>query len=889
MSGFALCLYAYTGPDSSHVECAPGDVLYVHQLEDSGWAAVTEYDEGRWGWVPSAYIQSLDDEFAGVLVQIEPSLRLGAYRAMTAIHAHATDDGYSSPDSAESDALGDEWAVDAPKPKHRRPSRAPASRPSLDSEPRTPTLMTRQPSPGERAAAGVQFVPPAEGRTGRSPRATPTSSSSFVPPRVRAFRLRSKSHDRNARSDSESASRPRRPSVSLRRTRMSMFGPGRGLEPSPAEEIARLAARPWYLQPKHTPATGEIVIDPDGSIRAGTLEAITERLTCDPPSRSYEHAFRRAVLMTYEAFTTSNQLFELLTDQYVLEPPRQLTEEQFTEWKEARLRPTQARVLDVLGMWIALPRLYKDDPEIMLRIREFLQFVTKPDTLAAEAKTHLKTIDKLMNPLSNAPRPAASPRRKGLKPRPFPSLSPGPGTTTLLSPRVLPDTALSTSPRLEIPLSELDRDRERDSPLSRRKSHTQSHYSRDTISSRDGASMMIRDTASVSSHSSNPTPQPQRSPAPSGIINIDPTALAHHLTLLEAGLYMRVKRSQCLEWHRAGKSKRVSMDDAAITLTGTTLVDVNDLREFCATNDRLAAWVKWTVLSQKTSVLRAEAVGIWVRVAEKCRILHNISSLCAIVAGLTSSDITRLNVTASSIPANRAQRLNDLQRLTSPAGNFAALKVFYAGTEGPGVPFVGMYLTALVHASDQFKDVIVAPEEKDRENGGTKSGAKEEGPREPPTPTATSSPHTLLNFTKRHKQADIIGAMLKFQAWPYTVVPDTPSSSTNRHMSSSPPTSNTLLTPSTSPTTSTTSHAVPHSSPPISTNSTWELYPYPPSTLSPTVLYASTGGVAWLDEQLSRATRITLGSDWTYERSMRLLDEEAGWTGVRAIANEMGF
>jgi hypothetical protein len=97
---------------------------------------------------------------------------------------------------------------------------------------------------------------------------------------------RFQSHDRGARSDSEAANRPRRPSVSLRRTRISMFGPPRTLEPHPSEEIARLAARPWYLQPAHSPATGDIVIDPDGSIRAGTLEAITERLTCDPPSTS---------------------------------------------------------------------------------------------------------------------------------------------------------------------------------------------------------------------------------------------------------------------------------------------------------------------------------------------------------------------------------------------------------------------------------------------------------------------------------------------------------------------------------------------------------------------------------------------------------------------------
>lgn len=61
------------------------------------------------------------------------------------------------------------------------------------------------------------------------------------------------------------------------------------------------------------------------------------------PGRSYEAAFRRAVLITYEAFTTSNRLFDLITDQYSLEPARELSEDEFIQWKEARLRPTQVR------------------------------------------------------------------------------------------------------------------------------------------------------------------------------------------------------------------------------------------------------------------------------------------------------------------------------------------------------------------------------------------------------------------------------------------------------------------------------------------------------------------------------------------------------------------
>jgi hypothetical protein len=213
------------------------------------------------------------------------------------------------------------------------------------------------------------------------------------------------------------------------------------------------------------------------------------------------------------------------------------------------------------------------------------------------------------------------------------------------------------------------------------------------------------------------------------------------------------------------------------------------------------------------------------------------------------------------------------------------------------VPFVGMYLTALVHAADQFKDYVLIPEDEKRRQSG--EAVRGEIPSEPGTPTQTFSPtmgaastmsgrtnskRMLLNFTKRHKQADIIGAMLKFQLWPYEVMP-IPGETTTGRMDSPPP--GTHLSPSTSTSPSTATTSAIHLT---NTSATMSLYPYTPSSASASIpLYASAGGVAWIQEQLSRAARVTLGSDWAYERSMRLHDEETGWLGVRDILGDSGF
>ncbi|CAE6463570.1 unnamed protein product [Rhizoctonia solani] len=919
---FALCMHQYRATDETHLNISPGRLVVVWRVEPSGWAGVVDFEGGwGWGWIPFGYVRPIDDETVGVLEPIAQELRLGAYRAVTTIRATATDhlEGYSSPDSNESDALGDEWAN---IPRQRRSSRA-ATRPRdmessrLASTTPRASLDGEAPTQGEKSPAGVQFAA--------------TSPTSFVPSRVRAFRLRSKSRD-GIRSDSESTTRPRRPSVSIRRTRVSMFGSPR--EPNPIEQIKRLDARPWYLKPVHSSATGDIVLDSDGSVRAGTLQAIVERLTCEAPTRSQELALRRDVLFTYEAFTTSQQLFDLVTDQYSLEPPRELDESQFLDWKENKLRPTQARVLDVLGAWLDLPRLYQDDPELIPRMREFLQFVTKPESLASEARRHLRTIEQLIvSPTQRPPTPQRR-RRRSEKQRPFPTLSSSPSSSTrthshsfsglLLSPtstgtirsespHLVSERASrgfaspvqrSASPRLgfnspvsraaspslghdanlrpgsplmsstsmtSLPstLAKQQQQEELGSGLGRAKSHR--HASASYPRSELGQAESVHTTApSERSHSSHG----HSSKLPSVVNELDPTALAHHLTLLESGLYMRIKRKQALEWHKASAS---SAEESP----------ANDLRVFCATSDRLAGWVKWSVLSMGSSVKRAEAVGTWIRVAEKCRLLNNISSLAAIAAGLSSADISRLPHTWHLVPSARAQRLEDLVLLTSPAGGFAQLKILYSNVKF-AVPFLGMYLTAMVHAADQFKDYISFPipaEKSPRdEDGWTDVGSNEpvtptqtqthvrpkptrtstgpplplslnaspapssRVPSEPPTPTLSVAPSSptmstlgqpkLINFTKRHKQAEILHAMLKFQDYPYAV------------SSQSEPS---------------TSTSYPHTQ--------------TSSTSSSVILIASAGGVAWLEEQLSRASKLTLGTDWTYERSLKLYGDETGGRG----------
>ncbi len=116
--------------------------------------------------------------------------------------------------------------------------------------------------------------------------------------------------------------------------------------------------------------------------------------------------------------------------------------------------------------------------------------------------------------------------------------------------------------------------------------------------------------------------------------------------------------------------------------------------------------------------------------------------MAAIVASLYSSILERLYLTWAHV--TRMNQLEPLARLTAPTANFMAHRTLYMTLEGPCVPFVGMYLTDLVHINDQLKDNIAFPVSSSRPN---------------------SQPIPLINFIKRQKWYDAVRAILRYQSF----------------------------------------------------------------------------------------------------------------------------
>ncbi|KAJ7103128.1 ras guanine nucleotide exchange factor domain-containing protein [Mycena belliarum] len=199
------------------------------------------------------------------------------------------------------------------------------------------------------------------------------------------------------------------------------------------------------------------------------------------------------------------------------------------------------------------------------------------------------------------------------------------------------------------------------------------------------------------------------------LLRLDPADIAEQLALLEFKRYVKLTAQECISY--------------AKTQTGKI---VENLCTFCATHDKLAAWVKSSILTNDALGKRADTVDFWIKVAEKCRNLNNFASMSAVINALSSTVISRLHLTWAHV--NRKSILEALIKYNDPSGGFSGYRSLLLNAEGPCVPFIGMYLTDIVHISDQFSD-----------NDGQ------------------------ISFIKRQRWYEVVQIMLRCQTRPYNI------------------------------------------------------------------------------------------------------------------------
>ena len=101
--------------------------------------------------------------------------------------------------------------------------------------------------------------------------------------------------------------------------------------------------------------------------------------------------------------------------------------------------------------------------------------------------------------------------------------------------------------------------------------------------------------------------------------------------------------------------------------------------------------------------------------------------------------LTRLHLTWAH--TDRAAHLEPLATFHEPLNGFPNYRVLQHETEDPCVPFIGMYLTDLMHVNEHFPDNAIIDDK--------------------PSPN-------MINFTKRQKLVEVVDTLLRHQSKDYT-------------------------------------------------------------------------------------------------------------------------
>ncbi|KAI0689705.1 ras guanine nucleotide exchange factor domain-containing protein [Cytidiella melzeri] len=156
-------------------------------------------------------------------------------------------------------------------------------------------------------------------------------------------------------------------------------------------------SQPWYLRPNYDQS--EILMDPDGSVRAGSKQALVERLT---PHETADAQFGKNFLITFKSFMTLDELFDLLVQRFWIEPPENLTPEELEDWTKQKQTSIRLRVLNTFRTMVNDDDiLEKEDVYILDKIREFCVKAESTASVAA-AKQLGVLIDRVQRGGENA-------------------------------------------------------------------------------------------------------------------------------------------------------------------------------------------------------------------------------------------------------------------------------------------------------------------------------------------------------------------------------------------------------------------------------------------------------------------------------------------------------
>ncbi|XP_048201606.1 ral guanine nucleotide dissociation stimulator isoform X2 [Perognathus longimembris pacificus] len=475
------------------------------------------------------------------------------------------------------------------------------------------------------------------------------------------------------------------------------------------------------------------------TVKAGTLEKLVEHLV--PAFQGSDLSYVTIFLCTYRAFTTTQQVLDLLFKRYGCILP-------YSSEDGGPQDQLRTAISSILGTWLDQ---YSEDfcqpPHFpcLKQLVAYVQLNMPGSDLERRAHLLLAQLEDLgaSEPEPEGVEPALSPAPV-LALKPSPELEPAPAPA--LAPR--PVTPQASGPELE-PESALEAAVERES-----------------------ASLPAAELEPAPSQTPEPEPDPASGPAgepscPSPVaaenglsekphlLAFPPDLVAEQFTLMDAELFKKVVPYHCLGsiWSQRDKKGK---EHLAPTIRATV-----------AQFNNVANCVITTCLGEHSMKAsdRARVVEHWIEVARECRVLKNFSSLYAILSALQSNAIHRLKRTWEEVSRESFRVFQKLSEIFSDENNYSLSRELLIkegtskfatlemnprrGQRRPKemgviqgtVPYLGTFLTDLVMLDTAMKDYLYG---------------------------------RLINFEKRRKEFEVIAQIKLLQSAcnNYSIVPE---------------------------------------------------------------------------------------------------------------------
>ncbi|KAJ7337229.1 RasGEF [Desmophyllum pertusum] len=166
------------------------------------------------------------------------------------------------------------------------------------------------------------------------------------------------------------------------------------------------------------------------------------------------------------------------------------------------------------------------------------------------------------------------------------------------------------------------------------------------------------------------------------VLKVQPEEFAQQLTILDLSVFKSIHPD---ELSGCGWTKKQKLE-LAPNVVGLT-------KRF----NHVSFWVIREILNANRTKIRAAVLTHFIKIAKKLLELNNLHSLKAVISGLQSAPVYRLNKTWALIQRRDRAQYDRLTELLSEDDNRKQLRDYLSSVKLPCIPYLGMYLTDLTY------------------------------------------------------------------------------------------------------------------------------------------------------------------------------------------------